>query len=80
MTTSAFSSISNVECMHSFTVSTIGEDAVKDLFKKADMTLSLFEMTRKGFLNCEEFAASAILVRPRATAFPHCQRSRSSFR
>jgi hypothetical protein len=36
--------------MHSFTVSTIGEDAVKDLSKKAEMTLSLFEMTRKGFL------------------------------
>jgi hypothetical protein len=36
--------------MRSFTVSTIGEDVVKDLFKKADMTLSLFEMTRKGFL------------------------------
>ena len=58
---------------HSFTVSTIGEDVMNDLSKKADMTLSLFEMTRKGFLNCEELAAPAILVRPRATALPHCR-------
>ena len=36
--------------MHSFTVSNIGEDVVRNLFKKAEMTLSLFELTRKGFL------------------------------
>ena len=36
---------------------------LKDLFKSADMALSLFEMTPKAFFNCEELAASAIFGR-----------------